>query len=525
MKRQSIPSATIRPAPGKPETASSTPTVASVRLELQAAVDGLRQFCESCESSFSAFEIKLLIRLAVVGRCLIRLFLTARHERLVLQPFLEDGKYRPGDSYAERTLKTFYGEVTYGRQYLQQTAGGPGFCPLDATLGLSSDKLSPWMIQWVARLATRMSFKASKMVCKAVLNWAPATETIERVVLGLGRDAAPFMQQLKAPKGDGEVLVIEIDGKCVPTATEAELAKRRGKRKEKHERDCPCGCQRHRGKQKREARGSKKRRKKGDKSKNGKEVTVVVMYTLAKGADGKLHGPINAKKYATFAGRKAGANWARAEATKRGFGPDTTKTVQIVMDGAKSLRENMGKLFPKAILTLDVMHVVERLWSLGRHFHAEGSEALAEWVGELKELLYSGRAQEIVDRLKKLLEATPTRGPGTKGRRQALASQIGYLGSWLSMMAYGDWLRLDLVIGSGQAEGAVRQLVGERFDCGGMRWVRGKAEALLHLRCIELNGDWDQFAVWHQRKVRARLANREPCTVLTDQPLPLTKAA
>ena len=115
-----------------------------------------------------------------------------------------------------------------------------------------------------------------------------------------------------------------------------------------------CGCQRHRGKAKRKARGSKKRRKRGDKSKNGKEVSVVVMYTLKRGDDGKLHGPINKKLYATFAGRKAAALWARAEATKRGFGPDTTKIVQIVLDGAKSLKHNLKKLFPKAIFTLDV---------------------------------------------------------------------------------------------------------------------------------------------------------------------------
>ena len=116
-----------------------------------------------------------------------------------------------------------------------------------------------------------------------MLNWAPATETIEQVVLGMGRDAAPFMQQLAAPEKDGEVLVIEVDGKCPPTATEEELAKRRGKRKPKHAKQCQCGCQRHRGKAKRQARGSKKRRKRGDKSKNGKEVIVVVMYTLQTG--------------------------------------------------------------------------------------------------------------------------------------------------------------------------------------------------------------------------------------------------
>ncbi len=121
-----------------------------------------------------------------MGCCFIRLFLTARHERLRLEGYLNDGKYRRGNHYAERTLKTYYGEVTYGRKYLMSRWGGSGYCPLDKVLGLTRDRLSPWMMQWVARLATRMSFQASQMVCKAVLNWAPATETIEQVVLGMG---------------------------------------------------------------------------------------------------------------------------------------------------------------------------------------------------------------------------------------------------------------------------------------------------------------------------------------------------
>src|SRR5439155_7284085 len=158
---------------------------------------------------------------------------------------------------------------------------------------------------------------------------------------------------------DGEVLIIEVDGKCPPTATATELAKRRGQRR--HQKGCGCGCQRHRGRAKRQARGSKKRRKKGDKSKNGKEVMLVVMYTLKRGADGRLHGPINKKVWASFAGRQAAALWARAEATKRGFGPDTTKTVQLVMDGAKGLRHQLVPLFPGALVTLDVCRGVVKL--------------------------------------------------------------------------------------------------------------------------------------------------------------------
>jgi hypothetical protein len=501
---------------------------ASVRAEAKTAFEDVSGWCEMCALPFWKFEKELLVRLAVLGGCLIRLFLTARHERLDVQPFLEDGTYRLGDAYAERTLKTFYGEVTYGRQYLQARDGGSGFFPLDAVLGLTRDRLSPWVMQWVAKLATRMSFKAAQMTCKAVLNWAPATETIEQVVLGMGREAAPFMRQLQvaSPKHpEGDVLVIEIDGKCPPTATEAELAKRRGKRTPKHEKECPCGCQRHRGRAKRAARGSKKRRKKGDKSKNGKEAMVVVMYTLQRGDDGKLHGPIHKKLYATFAGRKAAALWARAEATKRGFGPDTTKTVQILMDGAKGLKHSMKPLFPRAIFTLDVCHVVEKLWALGRHFHKEGSEELKAWVEDFKALVYEGRARKLVKRLRTLLRQVSPHGPGTKARRQALAKLIGYLEPRLKMMRYGCWLKQDLTIATGQVEGAVRHLVGERFDCAGMRWIQAKAEALLHLRCIELNGDWHTFTTWFRCRIQRRLDRAERCKILTAQPLPLTKAA
>jgi hypothetical protein len=497
-----------------------------VLADVQKTHDDLVKFCLTYEYRFGKFESELLVQLAVLGCCLTRLFLSARHERLDVQPFLEDGKYRAGHAYAERTLKTKYGEVTYGRQYLQpRRGGGSGIFPLDIVLGLTWDALSPWMMQWVARLATRMSFKAAQLVCKAVLNWAPATETMEQVVLGMGRDAAPFMRQLKAPQHDGEVLVIEIDGKCPPTATAAELAKRRGPRRPKHAKDCPCGCQRHRGQAKRQARGSKKRRKKGDKSKNGKEALVVVMYTLQRGADGLLHGPINKKQYATFAGIKAIAAWARAEATKRGFGPDTTKTVQILMDGAPKLKKALQRHFPQALFTLDVWHVVERLWKLGRHYHEEGSDALTAWVEGLKELVYEGQAKKLIRRLRKLLRDEPKNGPGTKARRKVLKSTIGYLRRRLDMMRYKEWREQDLVIATGQVEGAVRQLVGERFDCSGMRWVKEKAEPLLHLRCIELNGDWQAFVDWYQQTIHKRLRKGERCKVLTDQPMQLNKAA
>jgi hypothetical protein len=504
-------------------TDSCPPTEESVLTEARQVLEELVCFCLGEERTFWEFEKRLLVLLFGLGRVLTRLMLVHRHSRLSLEPYLAMKGYRLGEAYAERKLKTACGEISYGRAHLIREGGGTGFHPLDVVLGLTRDGFSPWVVQFVTRLATRMSYAASRLICKAVLGWSPSTEGIEHLVLGLGRQAAPFMQQMGAPPNDGEVLVIEVDGKCPPTATEQELSKRRGKRP--HAKGCSCGCQRHRGKAKRKARGSKKRRKKGDKSKNGKEVMVVVMYTLRRDPDGKLHGPINKKIWATFGGRKAAALWAREEATRRGFGPETTKTIQIVLDGAKGLKEKLEPLFPNAIITLDVCHVVEKLWELGHRFHKEGSEELKAWVEELKELVYQGRAATLVKRLQTMLKQVPMHGPGTKGRRLALNKLIGYLKPRLKMMRYREWISQDLVIASGQVEGAVRYVVGERMDCAGMRWIPQRAEALLHLRCIELNGDWENFINWTYQRYQDQLRDRQAVQIRTDEPMPLPRAA
>ena len=72
-----------------------------------------------------------------------------------------------GDAYAERKLKMACGEVSYGRAHLIREGGGTGFHPLDVALGLTRDGFSPWVVQFVTRLATRMSYSASRLICKA----------------------------------------------------------------------------------------------------------------------------------------------------------------------------------------------------------------------------------------------------------------------------------------------------------------------------------------------------------------------
>ncbi len=64
------------------------------------------------------------------------------------------------------------------------------------------------------------------------------------------------------------------------------------------------------------------------------------------------------------------------------------------------------------------------------------------------------------------------------------------------MMRYGQLRHDDYEIASGVVEGAVKHVIAKRFDNGGMRWIKERAEPLLQLRCIEINGEWDAFVTF-----------------------------
>ena len=135
----------------------------------------------------------------------------------------------------------------------------------------------------------------------------------------------------------------------------------------------------------------------------------------------------------------------------------------------------------------------EYLWKAGGCLYKEGSEELVEWVEEQKDLLYDGRSAEIVKEINKRLALLPKKGPGMKGRRERLEKIREYLHKRLDKMDYKALNKQDLEISSRAVEGAVTYVIAKRFDSGGMRWIKERAEPLLQLRCIEVNNDWDAF--------------------------------
>jgi hypothetical protein len=507
-----------------PPVVACPPTVDELQRQIHKRLDEIIADCLNDQepTSFLEFETALLGLLRSLGGLLIQLFLRARHDRLDPAAWQARG-YRVADPAAGRTLKTSCGLVAYVRAFLvPRYGGGPGVHPLDVALGLTRDGFSPLVIGWFCRLATRMSFQVASGLGGMFLGAAPPASAIEQWVLGLARPAYVYMSEGPLPEDEGEILVLEIDGKAAPTATEQELARRRGP--QAHHKP-GCTCQRHRGRARRRRRGRTTRRKKGDKSKNGRSVTLVVMYTLRRGEDGRLHGPINKKVYGTFGSRKSALKWARAQATRRGFPPGTTKVVQLVVDGETCLEQRLRRLFRGATLTLDIRHAQEKLWEVGRLFHREGSAELTRWVEDLEELLYRGHVRTLLRRLEQAMRNVRLRGPGTKEKREVLKRVIGYLEARVKLMDYGRLRKQDLVIATGVVEGAARYVVGERLDNSGMRWIEARAEAVLLLRCIEVNGDWEDFMRWSQEQRNQELERGQVVQIRSKTPIQLPEAA
>jgi hypothetical protein len=474
---------------------AAAPTVEEVKGQIVQEVIGLMTWVLSGESlTFFAFEVALVPRVLSVGRLFVHLFLAMRQARFQSRhPQLEPGYRQQGPD--ERLLGTFFGKVRYARTYWYRQGGG--YYPLDVELGLTADGFSMLLRSLAVRIATKVSYAQAVLLVRLFLGWSPAQESVEGMVLGLGRHTPAWFEHAPAPEGDGQVLVIQLDGKATPTAREAELEKRRGKRAANPH----PGSQRHRGRAARQRRGSKQRRKKGDKAKNGRMATIVVMYTLRKSADGSLEGPLNKKVYASYAPKRHAVAIARREADKRGFTRQSGQRIQIVTDGDNDLARYIAEFFPEAEHTIDVYHVVEYLWEAGECLYSEGSAELQEWVETQKAALYDGRVAEVIAELEHQIEKLD---PSRVSQCERLTKIQAYLVKRQTKMEYKRLREQDLEISSGAVEGAVNYVIAKRFDSGGMRWIKERAEALLQLRCIEVNDDWEAFITFVHDQIRSQ---------------------
>ena len=491
-------------------------------------------------ANFGQFENWLRAEIFVLGRLLIELFLCSARRRL-----REKALGKAFGRLRHRRFKSFFGTVAYWRE------GRHGHFPLDKVLGIAKGGFSHSVCLLACNLATRMSFAASTGVFARFAGWSPDPGSIENMVLGIGAYAPEYMEQ-SAPVTDvrdsdnRQVLVIEIDGKAPPMASESELEKRSQKAKRRKKGPGSrsgkkrCCCQRHRAKatrkKKKEAKTPKACEQEASQekvTKNGRSATLVVTYVLEEGPEGLLHGPKDKRVWADFGPRVNMMQWAKDEAQRRGFDPQS-KDIHLVMDGEKCLREGMRQRFPNATMALDIRHAEEYLHDLAKLIYP-GSKPKQKseretFVENYRAMLYDGEAAKMTEELQALIdEANKEKKKAGRdpedGEYEQIEKKIAYFANRLEMLDYGEFQEKDLVIATGQVEGAARHLVGERMDCAGMRWKVERARVLLHLRCIEINGDWAKFDAWLLEKTNQLLSQGKAVKLTSTKPPPMPLSA
>lgn len=459
----------------------------------------------AAESTFSAGDVEVAlwnITLAL-GRALMGLFLAQRGTRWKAGRYERDGLEFEVVGKDRVALGTRFGKVSYERP-VGRVVGAPRMMrdlPLDRELGLPGG-FTAQVVLTTAKLCAHMAFATARALHRDLFGWAPSSRAVLRMVDSVGAAARPFLEESPAPEGDGDVLVITVDGKGAPAISSTEYARRARPHRSR------AGCQRHARRRKRRE-NPRPRRGPGKKSKNAKMAAVGVLYTLRRGADGKLDGPVNKRVYATFESYRALFIWLRAEAKKRGYGTKRLSKVLFIADGADVLWALQKEFFPDADVCIDWFHIVEKLWAVGKAV-CRGTRRrrreLEAWVADKKKRLRNGDVAGILDELGSALATTAVTGPGNKYRRKVLAEVIAHFEKNAARMEYRRLRNLDLEISSGVVEGAVRHLVGVRLDGPGMRWGRDRAEAVLHLRCVLINELWGDFEHHVAKQSKLRLA-------------------
>jgi hypothetical protein len=464
--------------------------------EVEQAWGKVRQLPDRAKGSFWTFEKELWTCMMALGRALVGLFLANRASKL------RSSAYRYGgvtyDLSEERTsdFGTKFGKVGFKRPVGRNRERPKASVDLvvDRELGLGGG-FSLGVMMAITRLCSQMAFAAARDTFRETYEWTPSPRATLRMVDAVGGEGRAFLEKAPPPDDDGEILVLQVDAKGAPMISTVECERRRQSHR------CPHVPGRH-GRRLRRKERPRKRRTKGKKSKNAKMAVVGVIYTL-KRVPGGLEGPVGKRVYATFESHEALFIWLRHEADKRGYG---RKPTMFLADGYDTIWRLQEKYFPQAEVCLDWYHIVERLWSAGECLHEEGSRELEMWIAEQTKKLRNGAVNAVIQLLRDELAAIPKTGPGNKGRRERLDKIIAHLDKNRHRMRYKEMRSRDLDIGSGAAEGAVRNLVGIRFDGPGMRWSRERSERLLHLRCILLNGQWAEFADHLARHCDVKLA-------------------
>ena len=394
--------------------------------------------------------------------------------------------------------------------------------PLDARLGLPAGKFSYLLQDWDQSLAVESPYQQINGVLQRMLGLKQSVASLEQMTRTMAEAVEGFWaEQTPVPAARAEqVIVLSADGKGVPMrkpATAPSIAAHQHQKGPKP--------------------GRKKMAVVGavyqvDRYRRTPEEVVEALFrepgaaALRDEATPARPVPEHKRSRANLTDPEAatpvGASaamfaWLAREARSRD--PGEPLPWVVLMDGQPSLWEEAKHALGEAprVEILDLLHATGHLWDAVHLFHAPGS-ALALKLMELLVLaLLSGMSEGVVN----LLESAAVEVGLARSRRQQLTKICNYLRRHQARMRYDEYLAAGYPIASGVIEGACRHVVKDRMERAGMHWTIPGAQALLRLRCVAINGEWEAFMRYRIQQETARLYPHAELIEQAAWPLPL----
>jgi len=179
--------------------------------------------------------------------------------------------------------------------------------------------------------------------------------------------------------------------------------------------------------------------------------------------------------------------------------PEHAKRWVVLVDGnAKqiSLVRNAAKRHGVEVtIIMDVIHVLEYLWSAGIALHGGENRMTERWVNEHLLGILRGQSSSVAAGMRR---SATLRGMKAS-ERKSIDACAKYLLNHREYLRYDLYLASGYPIATGVIEGACRYLVKDRMDITGARWGLETAEAVLKLRALRTSGDLDAYWSFHER--------------------------
>lgn len=463
--------------------------------EIVARLDGLReQFgtlstmvtgAEAETSTAADMELRIFRELLALGRGLLELFFVVRSMSRPVTPLAPDGTALSECHLRPTTYQSVFGRIVF-RRHRFFARGQAGVSPLDAALSLPERCYSALLRDWAGHELTDAAFEASRRTLERILQLDLSKNALETMVREDASDVDAFYEQKGVPPktDEGPILAVQADGAGVRLVG-TEPSQRTGHATSKREAIVTTiyTIGRH--------------------VRSPAELAEALLSDGAK-AERSLHllrpVPVGKETRGTLDGKDAALERLRIRVQARD-GPHIQDRVALT-DGSGALQDRTAQALPNFTLVLDIMHVLNYLWAAAIALHGGWlAPACRPYVRTQLEALLSGQTQAVIDDMAERLAITQL----LPWRQKPVEAAIRYFTNHADFMHYDRYLARGWPIATGVIEGACKHVVRGRLDRSGMKWARPGAHAMLQLRTVRLNDDWDDYQRFHRQQEHLRL--------------------